>query len=479
MFYKKILVLFAFFVIVNSYSNIFAESIEWPIYIYGTVEPTIVSFQVPVEVSFAINPNINNGLVSSDIKIKNLSTAPLDVGIKNFKYSGGLLNNPVKMTDYTDEQWVSMGVKDSVSKISLSLSRNKISAWNLSTEEVYEASDDNLIKNMGVLSPNQETILSISGKYGRSFSISITSTYRITFIFGLSDYILPAGVYWEPQMIGKTSNNFNSVTYGNGIFVAVTTNGGVMTSIDGIDWVTRTPAVNNIWTSVTFGDGLFVAISNTGVGNRVMTSLDGINWTPRTSAADNQWTSVTYGNGLFVAVSNAGVMTSHDGINWTSRTSAANNWTSVTYGNGLFVAVSNAAGNKVMTSEDGVNWISRVSIDGSWVSVTYGNGLFIATANSGKGGIKIMKSTDGINWTLVQTTFADALYSVTYGNGIFVAVGTTVIFTSKDGVNWLKRLQPAMYCKSVVYGNGLFVTVGNPTIYTGTWRIITSGKINN
>jgi hypothetical protein len=158
------------------------------------------------------------------------------------------------------------------------------------------------------------------------------------------------------------NNAWYSVTYGNGLFVAVANNGspnGVMTSPDGITWTSRTSAANNAWYSVTYGNGLFVAVSSDfsgGIGNRVMTSPDGINWTSRTSAADNFWRSVTYGGDLFVAVAASGtgnrVMTSPDGITWTSRTSAANNiWNSVTYGNGLFVAVSSTgSGNQVMTS---------------------------------------------------------------------------------------------------------------------------------
>ena len=55
--------------------------------------------------------------------------------------------------------------------------------------------------------------------------------------------------------------------------------------------------------SVTYGNGLFVAVAFSGTGNRVMTSPDGITWTVRQSAADNMWNCVAYGNGLFVAVS--------------------------------------------------------------------------------------------------------------------------------------------------------------------------------
>jgi len=84
--------------------------------------------------------------------------------------------------------------------------------------------------------------------------------------------------------------------------------------MSGITWTSRTSAADNQWRSVTYGNGLFVAVSDSGTGNRVMTSPDGITWTSRTSAADNQWWSVTYSDFIFVAVSISGtgdrVMTS-------------------------------------------------------------------------------------------------------------------------------------------------------------------------
>ena len=66
-------------------------------------------------------------------------------------------------------------------------------------------------------------------------------------------------------------------------------------------WTIRTSAADNAWGSVTFGGGLFVAVSVDGSGDGVMTSPDGMSWTIRASAADNMWQSVTFGNGGFVA----------------------------------------------------------------------------------------------------------------------------------------------------------------------------------
>jgi gliding motility-associated-like protein len=265
-------------------------------------------------------------------------------------------------------------------------------------------------------------------------------------------------------------NAWNSIAYGNGLFVAVAVSGvgnRIMTSPDGISWTARTSIVNNFWYSVTYGNGLFVAVAVSGVGNRVMTSPDGITWTARTSAADNSWNSVTYGNGLFVAVAISGtnrVMTSPDGITWTARSSAADNsWASVTYGNGLFVAVSYNGTNRIMTSSNGINWTARSSAaDNSWTSVTYGNGLFVAVAYSGVGN-RVMTSPDGITWT-AQTSAADNIWiSVTYGNGLFVAVsdnGTDQVMTSPDGITWTARKSIVNNVwNGVTYGNGLFVAV--------------------
>ena len=146
----------------------------------------------------------------------------------------------------------------------------------------------------------------------------------------------------------------------------------------------------NGWSSVTFGNGLFVAVAGAGT-NRVITSPDGINWTGRASSNEtNTWISVTYGNGLFVAVADFGtnrIMTSPDGITWTGRASSneINAWRSVTYGNGLFVAVAGFGTNRVMTSPDRITWTGRASSNeiNDWRSVTYGNGLFVAVAGSG------------------------------------------------------------------------------------------------
>ena len=236
------------------------------------------------------------------------------------------------------------------------------------------------------------------------------------------------GVTWTARS-SAPGNEWNSVTYGNGVFVAVASSGTnqVMTSPDGVTWTARSAAEENPWRSVTYGNGVFVAVASEG-NNRVMTSTDnGVTWTARFATEWNSWYSVTFGNGVFVAVAANGtnqVMTSTDnGETWTARSAATSNfWHSVTYGNGVFVAVANWT-NQVMTSTDhGETWTARSGAEANnWSSVTYGDGVFVAVA--GNGANRVMTSTDnGETWTARSAAEANTWNSVTFGNGVFVAV---------------------------------------------------------
>ena len=272
-----------------------------------------------------------------------------------------------------------------------------------------------------------------------------------------------AGQYWT-ERIPAVNSSWTSSCYGNGLFVAVASNGKVMTSPDGLNWTEQIPAeTDNTWMSVCYGNGLFVAVAQDGT-HRVMTSPDGINWTARTPAEDNSWQSICYGNGSFVAVARDGsheVMTSSDGISWTAQTAAENNyWTSVTYGNNLFVAVSNDGTHRVMTSPDGITWTAQnASGSHSWLSVCYGNGLFVAVSD------QAMTSPNGINWTERTASAAGFWSSVAYGNGLFTSVSLMTppaVITSPNGINWTVRTTPDYNnWTTVSYGDGTFVALSS------------------
>ncbi|MDP1688980.1 MAG: tail fiber domain-containing protein, partial [bacterium] len=342
--------------------------------------------------------------------------------------------------------------------------------------------------------------------------------------------IISKGTEWKASNNIPVRQDWKSVIYGNGIFVAVASaNSGtapctkaagtqycVMTSSDGMNWATSTIPASNLWNTVTYGNGLYVAMAvatstfgtcKKGVDNRcIMTSPDGKNWTLRAAAAASAWYSVTYGNGLFVAVagqeastsclpsvaqSNC-VMTSPDGINWTPITTPTNIWSDIIYGNGRFVAVANGGGfnatKRAMYSMDGAIWnLSNVTPTGEWNGVTFGNGKFVSTAwDCGASPYNcVMTSSNGIDW-LPRNTPASTLGPPTYGNGLFVAGmygyapcaggAPKCILTSPDGFNWTLRTTPfSGHWNDVTYGNGLFIAVSYMDVNE---KVIVSGKLD-
>ena len=100
------------------------------------------------------------------------------------------------------------------------------------------------------------------------------------------------------------------------------------------------------WQTVTYGNGLFVAIgfSNTPEPQAVViASPDGNVWT-RGTIPNGNWSSVTYGNGFFMAVSKNGtypVAYSQDGINWSTITTGfqTTDWGSIAFGQNTFMAI--------------------------------------------------------------------------------------------------------------------------------------------
>lgn len=269
---------------------------------------------------------------------------------------------------------------------------------------------------------------------------------------------------------------FNGVAYGNSTFV-VLSGSGAMTSPDGANWTEQqNPELKGGTVgSITFGNGIFVA-----VGAKILTSPDGVNWTEKganvnqNSNVFQDLLAVAYGNGIFVAVGNNGaIMTSSDGITWTNQKSGTNDdLIAVAYGNGTFAVIGNNETNdasSVFTSHDGASWVDAADFQGyPSRTVTYGNNAFVSV------GYYISTSSDGANW-VNQTegvTFPGEnqnmprdIKAISFGGNIFVAAeenaGSCLVLTSSDGKHWTAYDAGIdFYPLGAVYGNSTFVIAG-------------------
>lgn len=237
------------------------------------------------------------------------------------------------------------------------------------------------------------------------------------------------GIAWLSGNLSNVStSNWSGVTYGKGLFVAVGDN-YTATSVDGINWTGKFTGIasNNAWYDVVYGNDRFVAIAYNGTPNtEFITSTDGMNWSVVSGLPSKAWFRITYGNGIFVAgslVADTEYSTSTDGLNWTTRTSPANLAEfSIDYANGLFILGTGTG--TIYTSTNAIDWTLRYvdpNNDSQWTSFTYGNGVYVGV---GLNGGRIIASIDGANWRLITTTFV-SLINITYGDGIFVATSQT------------------------------------------------------
>jgi hypothetical protein len=422
--------------------------------------------------SFAGNKTFTGNLTVSGATTLNGNTTLGDATSDTITFTGRVNSDILPTTDDTynlgdnTHRWANLYLGGETLHIGSSTSDEAAISYN-------NSSDSLIFKN----ATNSATAFQIQNSSSAAFLTADTSNNKVEVVGD----VYSKGLLWAART-SAADNAWQSVAYGNGMYVAVGSGGTdrVMTSQDGIIWTSRS-VPSSTWLGVTYGNGIFVAVGD----SAVMTSIDGITWTARTSPASNGWYGVTYANGLFVAVAGYGTgtpnraMTSPDGITWTAQTTPnTNSYISVTYGNGLFVAVAySGTGNRVMTSPDGVTWTAQTSAaDIGWASVTYANGLFVAV---GQGTVSnsVMTSPDGTSWTLRTLSTTNTWRGVAYGNGLFVAVGddssTARIMSSPDGITWTTRTAPSVnQWHAITYANGMFVSVAQ----TGTGdRVMTSG----
>ena len=282
------------------------------------------------------------------------------------------------------------------------------------------------------------------------------------------------GINWK-SMDNTIFTELNDVVYSEGlsIFVAVGVNGLIITSINGIEWTRITSNVNVALTGITYSEDLqlFVAV---GINGTIITSTDGVNWNTQNSGTQESLFAITYSSSLnlFVAVGNIGCISS-DGTTWTLVGSIYKK-RDITYSEDLQLFVTVGMDGEIGYSSNGTswNWVRNVT-ERHLMSVTYSEyaRLFVIAGYGGD----IFTSSNGINWVtqnsgttanLLKVIFSDTL------NQIIITGEEGKAIASQDGVNWeLSNNGLNGSINNVIYSKklDLFIAVGtNGTIITST-----------
>lgn len=197
---------------------------------------------------------------------------------------------------------------------------------------------------------------------------------------------------------GAPGRSFRAVADGNSASAAVTCDGKLMISTNGVGWDEVNLNFSTFFRGVTCGNGLFIAVGGSFVDEPgvILTSRDSKSWIRRAAGNRVNLYSVAYGGGSFVAVGDADtILTSRDGASWTRR--PAPTWdillAAVAYGNGVYVAVGDSG--TILTSRNGVAWFRRRSNTTAYLQdVVYDNGQFVVIGSDGLNWI----SSDEMSW---------------------------------------------------------------------------------
>ena len=264
-----------------------------------------------------------------------------------------------------------------------------------------------------------------------------------------------AQIYWSKQSPVGITDDICCVTYANGTFAAVTNEGNLLTSTDGLAWSSRTVDQGVSLESIAYGNGTWVVVGDNGT---ILVSTDLEIWVTATSGTTNRLNGVLYIGYLYVAVGDNGtILTSPDTQTWTSWTSGV---TGSLRGIALLPVGLTGPGDpfKYEIFVSGENGVLLSALSSGVIDPVYMGFAAVPSATTqdleailpqgvavGENGAIIRQGGSLVSpsWlsatTAVPSTTA-TFRGLTYGNGFYVAAGDQgTIYTSADTINWTQR----------------------------------------
>lgn len=297
------------------------------------------------------------------------------------------------------------------------------------------------------------------------------------YAIGYSNTEISNNYDWS-QITSPISNRSRSCCYGNGYYVVAGTSGDLAYSTDGVNWTKLIPFTSGVITGVTYGNGKFLAVDSNGlfwscnltpygewsniytttiqlegirfindrffvvgVSGYLAYSIDGINWQELNSNTTKDLIDITYGQGKYIAVGIDGTMVySLNAQEWYDNTdpSFTTSYRHIAYGKNMFVA---GGQNGVMRySYDGLIWqngTKNSTATVGWVrGFAYASGRFYSIIYTTGGAGEVWYSQDGISWEVVYQT-PGRLWTICEGDGTFITSGDSgKIYTLDLGIEW-------------------------------------------
>lgn len=286
--------------------------------------------------------------------------------------------------------------------------------------------------------------LRLSGQCTNPRITNITTGSQIGLSGLVSEPIEINTEFGKKSVIGSTigwTNIFggylNSIASKGEGFVVVGTDGAVLYSSNGINWISQiSNTVENLnGVTANYSFNLYLACGNEGT---FVYSTDGKEWTVGTSSSTVDFYAIACSATRAVAVGATGtIVTSSDGMTYGTVTSpTTNDLSSVVFDGSKFIAVGD--GGTVIYSSDGLTW-STATIDTTenlnGVNYNSATGDIIIVGDNG-----IVKMTDNLtDWSTVDVGSTGNLNSVCYNSYLtkYIICGDDGTLITGIGSEWI------------------------------------------
>ncbi|MFV2057824.1 MAG: YCF48-related protein, partial [Thiohalomonadales bacterium] len=273
------------------------------------------------------------------------------------------------------------------------------------------------------------------------------------------------------------------------LFVAVGHNGTILSSSNGISWTNRdVPKQAEEFFSVLWGNGIFVAVAK----ETIYSSVNGIVWNSVVKGAapdEDEYTKGIWDGSQFVVAGsrNSSAMlinTSPDGKAWLQSTPVGEKRLfDIAYDGTRYVAIGLDAVNRIVNSIDLKSW-QKVSLpeDQTLFAIAWGNNLFVAV---GVGGA-LLTSSNGLDWVTQTSGTSATINNIEWHGNEFVAVGVNglVLVGDATGTTWTQTsITPISLKGNGVNGTEHIVVGDKGKIFrsrdASIWQESSSGIIEN
>ncbi len=254
--------------------------------------------------------------------------------------------------------------------------------------------------------------------------------------------------------------------------------GAIWKSRDGRDWQQWPTGFPEAYFEViTFREGGLIAVGGkqvNGAGSPIISAVwsssDGVSWSETSflQGVEGGLSRAVSRNGILLGLISGGVWRSKDGTNQI-QIIGDRSLRDIAFGADRFVVVGEKG--TLRSSPDGENWcpdlprtpqprIPHLS------SIAYGNDLYVGAEYS-ENGNTILTSKDGVEWvSRLQIRLGDAV-KVRFLNSVFLVTRAEDLLISTNGIDWRIALTN-WKSFGATFGNGRFVALGSDSVASST-----------